>query len=53
MPRKDKRPHPISEETRQEDERLRKELENADPEKFKKVLKPLMANRRPKPDHGK
>jgi hypothetical protein len=33
--------------------RLRKELENADPEKFKKALKPLMADRRPKPDHGK
>ena len=39
---KDKRPHPISEETRQEDERLRKELEKADPEKFKKALKSLM-----------
>ena len=42
MPRKDKRPHPISEQTRQEDERLREELRKADPEKFKKALKSLM-----------
>jgi hypothetical protein len=43
MPRKDKskRHVPISEKTRQEDERLRRELENADPEKFKRIVKPL------------
>jgi hypothetical protein len=46
MPRKDKKRHPISEETRQEDERLRKELANADPEKLKKALKPLMEFRK-------
>jgi hypothetical protein len=43
MPRKDKSKQrfPISEKTRQEDERLRKELENADPERFKRLVKPL------------
>jgi hypothetical protein len=43
MPRKDKskRHVPISEKTRHEDERLRRELENADPEKFKRLVKPL------------
>ncbi len=45
MPRKDKGKHPISEETRQEDERLREELRKADPEKFKKLLKPLMVKK--------
>jgi hypothetical protein len=50
MPRKDKKRHyPISEETRQEDERLREELRKADPEKFKKLLKPLMEKERPTP----
>lgn len=33
---------PISEAMRQKDGRLRKELENAEPENFKKALKPLM-----------
>jgi hypothetical protein len=42
MPRKERKLRPISEETRQEDERLREELRKADPEKFKKALKPLM-----------
>jgi hypothetical protein len=50
MPRKDKskRHVPISEKTRQEDERLRRELENADPERFKRLVKPLF--RSPNPD---
>jgi len=32
----------VTEKTRQEDERLREELRNADMDKFKKALKPLM-----------
>jgi hypothetical protein len=32
---------PISEKTRAEDERLRRELEQADPEKFKRLVKPV------------
>jgi len=32
----------VTEKTRQEDERLREELRNADMEKFKKALNPLM-----------
>jgi hypothetical protein len=39
--RKSKPPKPISEKTRESDERLRRELENADPEKFKRMVKPL------------
>jgi hypothetical protein len=43
LPRKkrSKKPAPISEKTRAEDERLRRELEQADPEKFKRFMKPL------------
>jgi hypothetical protein len=43
VPRKteSKPPKPISEKTRESDERLRRELENADPEKFKRMVKPL------------
>jgi hypothetical protein len=33
----------VTEKTRQEDERLREKLRNADMEKFKKALKPLMS----------
>jgi hypothetical protein len=39
--RKSKPPKPIGEKTRASDERLRQELENADPEKFKRLVKPL------------
>jgi len=39
--RKSKPPKPISEKTRAEDDRLRKELAEADPEKFKRLVKPL------------
>lgn len=47
VPRKNKlkQSATISEKTRAEDQRLRKELENADPEKFKKALKPLFRPR--------
>jgi len=38
---KSKKPATISEKTRAEDERLRQELAQADPEKFKRALKPL------------
>jgi hypothetical protein len=43
MPRKkrSKSLKPISEKTRTEDDRLRKELTEADPEKFKRLVKPL------------
>jgi hypothetical protein len=43
VPRKkrSKQPANISEKTRAEDERLRKELAEADPEKFKRIMKPL------------
>jgi hypothetical protein len=34
-------PKTISEKTRASDENLRRELENADPEKFKRLVKPL------------
>jgi hypothetical protein len=33
---------PVSDETRKEDERLRKELENVDLEKLKEAIKPLL-----------
>jgi hypothetical protein len=39
--RKSKPPKPISEKTRESDEALRRELEKADPEKFKRLIKPL------------
>jgi hypothetical protein len=39
--RKSKPPKPISEKTRESDEALRRELESADPEKFKRLVKPL------------
>jgi hypothetical protein len=50
VPRKkrSKRSTTVSEKTRAEDERLRQELAHADPEKFKRVLKPLFANAIPK-----
>jgi hypothetical protein len=38
---KSKRTSPVSEKTRAEDERLRRQLEQADPEKFKRFMKPL------------
>jgi hypothetical protein len=43
VPRKkrSKQPATISEKTRAEDEQLRRELEQADPEKFKRFMKPL------------
>jgi hypothetical protein len=47
VPRKkrSKKPAIISEKTRAEDERLRQELAHADPEKFKRILKPLFDDR--------
>jgi hypothetical protein len=39
--KKSKEKKPISEKTRAEDERLRQELANADPEKFKRLVRPL------------
>jgi hypothetical protein len=48
-PRKKSNPKkPVSEKTRAEDERLRRGLENADPEKFEWMVKPLF--RSPKSD---
>jgi hypothetical protein len=43
VPRKkrSKKPATISEKTRAEDERERQELERADPDKFKRFIKPL------------
>jgi hypothetical protein len=42
VPRKKSKPQKsISEKTRASDERLRQELEQADPEKFKRLVKPL------------
>jgi hypothetical protein len=42
VPRKKKSKQPqLKEKTRAEDERLRRELAHADPEKFKRALKPL------------
>jgi hypothetical protein len=43
VPRKkpSKQPTTISEKTRAEDERLRQALVHADPEKFKRAIKPL------------
>jgi hypothetical protein len=47
MPRKkrSKRSTTVSEKTRAEDERLRQVLAHADPEKFKRILKPLFGAR--------
>jgi hypothetical protein len=39
--KKSKRPSKLKEKTRAEDERLRQELAHADPERFKRILKPL------------
>jgi len=38
---KSKQPSKLTEKTRAEDDRLRRELEQADPEKFKRFIKPL------------
>ena len=48
MPRKINKPRPITEKTRQEDERLREELRNADLKKFDKAMDKLL-----KPGNGK
>jgi hypothetical protein len=42
---------PISEETRAEDERLRKELRRADIGKLKRLMKPLIVQPKVKPRH--
>jgi hypothetical protein len=42
MPRKVNKPQPITEKTRQEDEKLRRELDNADLKKFDKAMDKLM-----------
>jgi hypothetical protein len=47
MPRKINKPRPITEKTRQEDEKLRRELDNADLKKFDKAMDKLM-ERKPK-----
>jgi len=39
--KKSKQPKSISGKTRADDERLRRELEQADPEKFKSLVNPL------------
>jgi hypothetical protein len=39
--KRSRKPAPISEKTRAEDERVRRELDQADPEKFKRFMKPL------------
>jgi hypothetical protein len=39
--RKSQTPKPISEKTRESDDSLRRELAQADPEKFKRLVKPL------------
>jgi hypothetical protein len=39
--KRSKQQNPISEKTRESDERLRQELANADPERFKRLVKPL------------
>jgi hypothetical protein len=46
--KKSKERKPISEKQRASDERLRQELAHADPEKFKRLVKPLF--RSPKTD---
>jgi len=48
VPRKNrsKSPASINAKTRAEDERLRRELEGADPEKFKRAVKPLFRSSR-------
>lgn len=47
MPRtKSKERKPISEKRRAEDDKLRRDLERADPEKFKRALKPLFQSQK-------
>jgi hypothetical protein len=41
---------PISEKQRADDERLRRELERADPEQFKRLVKPLFRSSKEKND---
>lgn len=48
MPRKRSKPKPISAKTRAEDEKLRQVLEQASPEKFEQVLKPLFRSSMPR-----
>lgn len=43
----------VSDETREEDERLRKELENVDLEKLKQAIKPLVVSDKMKPIKNK
>jgi len=50
VPRKKSNPKkPVSEKTRAEDDKLRRELENADPEKFKRMVKPLFRSHKVDP----
>jgi hypothetical protein len=42
MPRKINKPRPITEKTREEDEKLRRELDNADLKKFDKAMDEMM-----------
>jgi hypothetical protein len=47
MRRKKSKPtKPVSEKTRAEDERLRRELEHADPDKFERLVSPLFRSRK-------
>jgi hypothetical protein len=50
MPRKkkSKQPSKLKETTRAEDERLRRELEQADPEKFRRFMEPLFGQAKKK-----
>jgi len=44
--KKSKQKFPVSEKTRVEDDKLRRELQNADPEKFKRMVNPLFRSRK-------
>ncbi len=44
--KKSKQRKPISANQRESDDKLRRELENADPEKFKRLVKPLFRSQK-------
>jgi len=47
--KKSKTPKPISEKQRESDNALRRELEQADPEKFKRLVSPLFRSQKSEP----
>jgi hypothetical protein len=51
--RKSKQPSKPTEKTRAEDERLREELRNADPGKFKRLMKPLFGTEKSEKSNGR